>query len=110
MAPEQMDPIVIVKENLDQCEVLAQLAEEAAELAHAALKLSRAYKGVNPTPVKPCNAYAALLEEVADVQVCLSVLGLDGGVPRMDISMIANRKLFGWAHSIEELKEMEAEE
>lgn len=30
MAPEQMDPIVIVKENLDQCEVLAQLAEEAA--------------------------------------------------------------------------------
>lgn len=109
MAQEQMDPIVIVNENLDQCDVLDQLAEEAAELAHAALKLSRAYKGVNPTPVKPCNAYAALLEEVADVQVCLSVLGLDGGVPRMEIGMIAQRKLLRWAHRIEERKEEECD-
>jgi hypothetical protein len=35
-------------------ELLAGVAEEAAELAQAALKLRRAYDGTNPTP-KPIN-------------------------------------------------------
>lgn len=64
-----MTPIDTVREYLDQDELLAQLAEEAAELAQAALKLRRAYTGINPTPVTRRAAYNALLEELADVYV-----------------------------------------
>lgn len=58
-------------------ERLAQLAEEATELAHAALKLRRALDKTNPTPVGCVEALACLEEEVADVWLLIEVLGLD---------------------------------
>ena len=39
-----------VSDILPKTEILAQLAEEASELAQAALKLLRALDGTNPTP------------------------------------------------------------
>ena len=51
---------------------LIQLAEEAAELSQAALKLVRARHG--DTPVTPLQASAHLLEEIADVSVCMTAL------------------------------------
>lgn len=39
-----------VLDYLPREEILAQLAEEASELAQAALKLRRALNGTNPTP------------------------------------------------------------
>jgi hypothetical protein len=39
-----------VSDILPKTEILAQLAEEASELAQAALKLRRALDGTNPTP------------------------------------------------------------
>lgn len=53
---------------------LEQLAEEAAELSQAALKLARVIRGENPTPVGHSQAVDSLLEEVADVRNCLNVL------------------------------------
>lgn len=53
---------------------LEQLAEEADELGHAALKLSRVIRGENPTPVGYSQAVDSLLEEVADVRNCLNAL------------------------------------
>ena len=41
----------MVNIDLPKTEILAQLAEEAAELAQAALKLRRSLDGTNPTPV-----------------------------------------------------------
>lgn len=55
---------------------LEQLAEEATELAKAALKLARVKRGNNPTPVTETEALENLHEEVSDVQVCCQVLGL----------------------------------
>ncbi len=51
---------------------LIQLAEEAAELSQAALKLVRARHG--DTPVTQHQASAHLLEEMADVSVCMTAL------------------------------------
>lgn len=45
-----MADIKNVTDYLTPVELLAQLAEEGAELAQAALKLRRAYDGTNPTP------------------------------------------------------------
>lgn len=58
-------------------ELLCQLAEEASELAQAALKLRRVYDRTNPTPVPKEDALKHLYEEIADVWLTLKTLGLD---------------------------------
>lgn len=96
------DPIEVIQETLTQDELLAQLAEEATELAHAALKLRRAYGGTNPTPVPAKKAYEGLLEEIADVSNCLVVLGYDGSLAKVRTSLLMTEKLHRWANRLEE--------
>lgn len=69
-----------VRSAVPRAELYAGLAEEAAELAHAALKCRRAIDGTNPTPVSEEAALAAVYEEVADVMLYLGTLGLIDGV------------------------------
>ena len=54
--------------------MLEQMAEEAAELAQAALKLARVLRGENPTPVTEEKAWKHLVEEYTDVFQCASEL------------------------------------
>ena len=63
-----------ISDILPKTEILAQLAEEASELAQAALKLRRALDGTNPTPKRVNECENALIEEYADVIVCISAL------------------------------------
>ena len=87
-----------VSDILPQEEILAQLAEEAAELSQAALKLRRAMDGTNPTPVSVQEAGNRLVEEIADVIVCENqLLGLDWNV----IDEICKRKLGRWEVRLE---------
>lgn len=60
-----------VSDILPKTEILAQLAEEASELAQAALKLRRALDGTNPTPKSVEECRKAFEEEYADVMVCI---------------------------------------
>ena len=53
---------------------LEQLAEESAELAQAALKMARKLRGENPTPKSRADCIANLQEEIADVELCISIL------------------------------------
>lgn len=55
-----------VSDILPKTEILAQLAEEASELAQAALKLRRALDGTNPTPKSVEECRKAFEEEYAD--------------------------------------------
>ena len=50
--------------------MLEQLAEEATELAKAALKLARVHRRENPTPVTLDDATDDLVEEFTDVAQC----------------------------------------
>lgn len=54
--------------------MLEQLAEEAAELSQAALKLARILRGENPTPVTEEEAWKHLIEEYTDVYQCAEEL------------------------------------
>ncbi len=56
-----------IARRLSHEDLLYQLAEEASELSHAALKLARCIKGSNPTPVSPGAARENLVEEYSDV-------------------------------------------
>lgn len=66
-----------ITDYLSESEILAQLAEEAAELAQAALKLRRAIDGTNPTPKSREECLKNLVEEYADVLVCVNSLDDD---------------------------------
>ena len=53
---------------------LDMLAEECTELAHAALKYSRKLRKQNPTPLSEQEIRDSLIEEIADVKFCMSLI------------------------------------
>lgn len=82
-------------------ELLCQLAEEAAELSQAALKLRRRLDGTNPTRVSKEDAWKQLFEEVADVWLSLKVLGLDEDSMLERYQDIQAEKVDRWADSLD---------
>ena len=74
---------------------LEQLAEEAAELSQAALKVARVIRGENPTPVSYVKAVDHLQEEAADVRLCLKVLS-DAFPYAMQTEEMEQAKLNRW--------------
>lgn len=96
-----MSNIETIQRHLDWPELLAQFAEEAAELSKAALKLRRAHTGVNPTPITEQEALDNLLEEFADVAVCLRVLNITTTENRIRIDEIMSKKIERWASRLE---------
>lgn len=69
-----------IRAALPTTELLAGLAEEAAELAQAALKYRRALDKTNPTPTTAEDAEAALCEEIADVLLYLFTIDPEGKI------------------------------
>lgn len=73
-----------IEGELSVSAMLKQLAEEASELAQAALKYDRALetevaeKYISPTPKTSRAAMDNLVEEIADVALCLMVVGIPG--------------------------------
>lgn len=86
---------------------LEQLAEECSELSQAALKLARIERGENPTPVQWIAAQRLLLEEIADVEVCLSALSTGNVLNLEYIQNIAELKLKRWKKRLEDSEENE---
>lgn len=93
--------IEYIQEKVTTEELLAQLAEEAAELAHAALKLRRVYDGTNPTPTTESAALDNLHEEIADVKLLVKMLGLDSPHVNAFHTHIMQEKLARWARRLE---------
>lgn len=86
--------------DIGKCEILCQLAEEASELSKAALKLRRAIDGSNPTPVTRDEAEKMLEEEIADVEVCLNVLGYHTDEHLLTQFEIMQEKLERWRNRL----------
>lgn len=89
-----------IVEKVGTAAVLEQLAEESAELTKAALKLARIERHQNPTPVKYEDAHTALLEEIADVRVCLDVL--EDALGDLDTTDIELEKIRRWRKRLNE--------
>jgi len=103
MHSDYMQGIIRTAETVPENECLAQLAEEACELAQAALKLRRAMGTGNPTPISVEDAVANLEEEIADVQLCTAVLVYaDTRINADNIERVMNEKTARW---LERLKE-----
>ena len=97
-----MNNIEYIRTALPETEVLAQLAEECAELAQAALKLRRALKpDSSPTPCSVSEAIMRFHEEIADVLVCLKVSRrVDNVTPLPPIEGIMRGKTERWAQRL----------
>ena len=67
----------VITDKIPVTELLAGLAEEATELAQAALKLRRCYDGTNPTPADPDIQYECFLEEIGDVELYLDQMSIN---------------------------------
>ena len=92
----------IINQKLGARERLEVLAEEAAELSQAALKMIRAYRMggvVNPTPLTPEEALENLFEEMADVELAAETLGLYY-MNRGKIEKIKEEKRKRWAERL----------
>lgn len=87
------------KINLPETEILAQLAEEAAELAQAALKLRRAIDKRNPTPVSEDCARTNLYEEYGDVLNCMDQLRTDYWMENEEL--VRREKMRRWVERLE---------
>ncbi len=83
--------------KLGRAELLAQLAEEAAELSQAALKLRRVLDGRNPTPVTEAEATQHLQEELTDVLLCAITVGVD----RTEVERFIRAKSARWSARVE---------
>ena len=69
------EQIFYIAENLSKGEILAQLAEESAELTQAALKHRRTFtEGASPTPKTEDETLDNLIEEFADVLICAEAI------------------------------------
>ncbi len=90
------DSIEYIRWRLKTPELLAQLAEEAAELSQAALKLRRVIDGTNPTPKGRSEAWENIREEISDVAVCLALLELDAD------TALCTAKIRRWAKRLKE--------
>ena len=85
--------------HTNMLDVLVALAEEAAELSQAALKLARAEKLVkHPTPVSGMEALDNLTEEYTDVVLCAKTLNL-----HVNGSLLC-KKAERWAQRLEEVE------
>jgi NTP pyrophosphatase (non-canonical NTP hydrolase) len=96
--PEKLQYII---DCLPTEELLAQLAEEASELAQAALKLRRVEDGTNPARISKEDAIKNLLEEIADVKLSIHLLGFDDEKAEAVCREIMVKKTDRWANSLD---------
>lgn len=94
----------LIKYSAGVDEILCVLAEEASELAQAALKLRRVDNPSNPTVKNSHQCKENIVEEVADIYTCLKLLGFFDTHYKNDMIEISKEKLFRWANRIKEAR------
>ena len=102
-----MTDLEYIAANLSEEDILCQIAEEAAELAQAALKLRRAITQTNPTPVTVEKAKDDFTEEYGDTVVAMTAYFMKHGMIDRKVADILeqnNPKYSRWAQRIKEGK------
>ena len=92
----------MIREMMPLAEVMTQLAEEASELAQAALKYRRTLSNSNPTPITRREAEEKLLEEIADVKLCLHVSGFEAVRHKIQVNRTITAKSQRWLQRLSE--------
>ena len=94
--------IDVIREMMPLAEIMTQLAEEASELAQAALKYRRTLSNSNPTPVTRREPEKKLLEEIAYVKLCLHVSGFEAVRHKIEVNRTITAKSQRWLQRLSE--------
>jgi hypothetical protein len=95
--------------EVGRLEILTVIAEEAAEVAQAALKLRRTINQCsgNPSPVEQQKAIDSLNEELGDFLVAVNAATPDPMIDANKIMRTERHKRLRWLSRIHEAKEKE---
>ncbi len=88
----------MVLRNVNPVALWMQLAEEATEVAHAALKVARILDGSNPTPCSLSEKENAVAREMDDLWNLVGILGIQLN------EQYQEEKMQRWASRIEEAR------
>ena len=88
--------------------LMEQCAEECSELAQACLKISRLYRGENPTPKSMEDCLIDLEEELADVALVASMIMDELGIEVDTIVSLAEYKRARWKERLKDVEEKDA--
>lgn len=72
----EANDLYVIHETIPKAALYESLAEEATELAQAAMKMARVLRNENPTPVTQKEAKDNLIEEYGDVLLTAAYLEL----------------------------------
>ena len=101
----------MIVEHIGVPALLEQLAEECCELAQASLKMARKLRDENPTPKSIEDIRDNLVEEIADVDVCLDRIEDETDiVDRVKLATIENDKKKRWRERLEQHADIDFEE
>lgn len=92
----------LIAERMQTPALLEGFAEEAAELAQAALKLARVIRKENPTPVTAQAALDSLIEEMADVYLYSEMTTYKLRISLWDVVRRENAKEERWLQRLAE--------
>lgn len=101
-----MTDMEYIRSRLTRAQLWGQLAEEAAELAQAALKMQRLEQGVNLPRKDGETCIAAVIEEHADVELLFEMLEWQDKEKREQIKA---EKVKRWAKNLLEEENLTAE-
>lgn len=97
------EKIAFIRDRISDAELCVMVAEEASEVAQAALKLHRVLDGTNPTPTNKASAVSKLGQEVDDLMIALTALRYTDE-PKDTMSLYQHNKLDRWIKRLEEVK------
>lgn len=97
-----MNDFATILDEMGEPAALELLAEECTELAQAALKFARKKRAENPTPVSTQKCVEHVLEELADVMLCETVLLNADWFDAHKVDSIFDLKLKRWINRMVE--------
>ena len=93
----------MIVEHIGVPALLEQLAEECCELAQASLKMARKLRDENPTPKSIEDIRDNLVEEMADVNICISTLCDETNVvDAAEMNVVSLQKKLRWKERLEQ--------
>ena len=95
------EKIRYIRDHTDNIGLYIQMAEEAAELVHAALKVTRILYGRRPTPVTLTDALRNVNEEYSDLKMVMMILGKE------DSTQYKPEKLDRWVERLQKMNRSE---
>ena len=99
-----------IVEHIGVPALLEQTAEECCELAQACLKMARKIRDENPTPKSIEDIRDGLVEEAADVELCLELLEFETKLlSYIEVDRIMEEKKARWVNRLELSMDLEEE-